>query len=263
MDPRTARLPGVLPADPHDWLRVDDAFAAQMAERDRLVAEVPHLVHTVLPTGRVAAAELYTMVLDVLARTPGYRVDVASVLRPDGVVVALDAAAPLLTLGRLIQEDLCILQAARPGAAGAPPAGHTMTAAILCFPSGWTLAQKIGQPLIRIHQPVPPYSEDIARRVQRLFDAIRPGQILWRANAHSHADATLFQPRVEADDRPRSPDGPYLRSERQCFVRLPKTQAVVFSIHTYVVRRTALSAAEQAGLATYLAQRGLSHQPES
>jgi hypothetical protein len=31
---------------------------------------------------------------------------------------------------------------------------------------------------------------------------------------------------------------PYLRSERQCVLRLPKTRACVFSIHTYVLART-------------------------
>ena len=29
MDPRTARLPGILPVEGEDWLRVDDAFAAR------------------------------------------------------------------------------------------------------------------------------------------------------------------------------------------------------------------------------------------
>ena len=32
-------------------------------------------------------------------------------------------------------------------------------------------------------------------------------------------------------------DYPYLRSERQCVLRLPETRACVFSIHTYVMAR--------------------------
>jgi dimethylamine monooxygenase subunit A len=241
MDPRTSRLPGVLPLEGDDWLRVDDAYAAQMAERDRLIATVPELVSATLPQGSAAAAELYQMVLEVLTRTSGYRVTASSVTRPDGLEVPLDVTAPLPTLGRLIQEDLCILEAGNDG--------HIMTAAILCFPSGWTLAQKIGQPLIRIHRPVPPYTGDIARRVQRLFDAIRPGQVLWRANAHVHADPSLFRPHLEGEEVPRLSDAPYLRSERQCFVRLPQTHAVVFSIHTYLLRRTDLTPDQQATLA--------------
>ena len=37
------------------------------------------------------------------------------------------------------------------------------------------------------------------------------------------------------------PDRPYIRSERQCLVRLPKTGAVVFSIHTRVIHESSLT----------------------
>ena len=40
-----------------------------------------------------------------------------------------------------------------------------------------------------------------------------------------------------------------MRSERQCLVRLPQTGAVVFAIHTYVVRMADLTQAERDGLA--------------
>ena len=63
MDPRTNRLPGVLPLEGDDWLRVDEAFAAQMAERDRLLAGMPDQVHALMPQGVPAATELYGRVL--------------------------------------------------------------------------------------------------------------------------------------------------------------------------------------------------------
>ena len=53
-------------------------------------------------------------------------------------------------------------------------AEHVLTGAILCFPSNWTLAQKFGMRLARIHLPVERYDEAVARRVQRLFDACGP-----------------------------------------------------------------------------------------
>ncbi|MGL6209364.1 MAG: heme-dependent oxidative N-demethylase family protein, partial [Paracoccaceae bacterium] len=58
MDPRTARLPGVLPVDGDDWLRADDAFAGQMAERDRLIGGHLDLVHAQRAEGLPAAQEL-------------------------------------------------------------------------------------------------------------------------------------------------------------------------------------------------------------
>ncbi|MFE3835505.1 heme-dependent oxidative N-demethylase family protein [Pseudogemmobacter sonorensis] len=255
MDPRTARLPGILPVEPRadgrpDWLRVDDAFAGQMRLRDHLISTRPEAVHALSGPARPAAQELYARVLSDLAATPGYRIGRAEALRPDGVAVALEAEAPLLTLGRLVQEDLCLMEQAEPGGE------HALTGAILCFPASWTLAQKIGRPLVAIHRPVAPYDEGLARRVQRLFDAIRPEQPLWRMNWLTYDDPALHQPRAEGESRPdpspdSSPDIPgphsgaapkrmFVRCERQCLLRLPASRAVVFSIHSYVVRAATL-----------------------
>ncbi len=242
-DPRLSRLPGILPLDPADWLRVDEAYAGQMALRDRLIADSAPLVHALLPEGRAAAAELYA---EILRRLPslGFRLDAEAALRPDGIAVPLDPGNPLLTLGRLVQEDLCLMEA---GAPFGHPEEHVLTGAILCFPASWTLAEKIGRPLVRIHAPVPSYDAGLAPRVQRLFDAIAPERPLWRMNAHRYADPALFAPRTENDPRPRPEGGgTFMRCERQCLLRLPRTGAVVFSIHTYVVPVERLPADKQA-----------------
>jgi dimethylamine monooxygenase subunit A len=240
MDPRTSRLPGVVPLEGDAWLRVDDAFAGQMAERDRLIADRPGVVHDLLPEGQGAAAELYARVLARLAGQPGYRIASDAVTRPDGVTIALDPASPLLTLGRLVQEDLCILQQQGDE--------HVLTGAILCFPASWTLAQKIGRPLSGIHVPVASYDDRIAASVQRMFNAIRVEQPLWRANSLLYDDAALHQPRTEGARRPRPVDKTYVRSERQCLLRLPETRAVIFTIHTYVVRRSTLTPEVEAAI---------------
>jgi len=113
---------------------------------------------------------------------------------------------------------------------------------VLCFPASWTLSEKFMQPLIGIHDTVDDYDEGIARRVQRLFDGVQVGRPLWRFNALWYADASLHQPH-SVDDRRKQVDdatAPYFRSERQCIIRLPKTRAVVFSIHTYMLARASL-----------------------
>jgi dimethylamine monooxygenase subunit A len=240
MEPATARLPGIQPVRDDSWLVVDEAFAGQMGARDRLIAESPALVHAMQEGARPAAEELYDAVLAKLARTEGYRLGAGCVLRPDGVEVELQPAEPLLTLGRLVQEDLCLMQ--KQGDE------HVLTAAILCFPASWTLAEKLGRAMIGIHQPVAEYSPDLAKRVQRLFDAIRPEQPLWRMNYNVYAEAELFQPRREADPQPVQRAGRYLRSERQCLLRLPQSDAVLFSIHTYLVPIETLSGSARDGL---------------
>jgi hypothetical protein len=41
---------------------------------------------------------------------------------------------------------------------------------------------------------------------------------------------------------------PFVRSERQCLIRLPESRAVLFSIHTYVVARENLTPEQAAAL---------------
>ncbi len=224
-DPRTPRaLPGIQPADMESWLHQDDAFAAQMAHRAALLETRRDDVLALDPGAEPAAHELLDLVLH--HSYPGSTDDV---LRPDGVRVAIDRAHPLDTLCKLVQEDFCILQ--KHGTE------HVLTGAILCFPASWRLSEKFMRPLVDIHLPVGSYDGNVARRVQRLFDGIQPGRPLWRFNALWYDDPELHQPRSASDPRNIRDRGttPYLRSERQTLLRLPKTGAVVFSIHTYVL----------------------------
>jgi hypothetical protein len=235
-DPATRRLPGIQPVEGRDWLRVDEVYAGQMALRDRLIAGQPQVVHALLPEARPAADELFGVVLDWLRGEPGFRVAADSVTRPDGVTVPLDRAEPLLTLGRLVQQDLCLMQASGDE--------YALTGAVLCFPASWTLAQKIGRPMTGIHQPVAIYDAALAARVHRLFTMIRPEQPLWRMNFFSYDDYLLHRPRVEGDYRLQPLGRAYVRCERQTLLRLPVTQAVVFAIHTIIVDAAGLGEAE-------------------
>jgi dimethylamine monooxygenase subunit A len=224
-----ARLPQMYPVTPGDWLRVDQAYGAQLAVKARLIAADRARVIAVLPGAEAALEELLQVVLAELAARPDFRVLPGRVTRPDGQTVAVDPADPFLTLSQLVQEDLCLHQ--KQGEE------HVLTAALLCFPAAWTLAEKIGRPLRSIHIPVPRYDDGIAARVQRMFDMIGPDRALWRANLLRYDDPALFQPHREATPRPvGTATSPYLRSERQTIRRLPATDSVVFTIHTTVVR---------------------------
>ena len=66
VDPRTRRLPGVVPFELETWLEVDTAYGAQMALRDHLIATQPDEVMGLDESARPAAEELYDMVLGLL-----------------------------------------------------------------------------------------------------------------------------------------------------------------------------------------------------
>lgn len=227
------KLPGIQPLPMEDLLIRDDAFAGQMGERDRLLQGAREAVLQMQEVARPAADELLELVLQ--RAYPGAGERPAQVLRPDGVTVAVDYGDPLGSLGRLVQEDFCILQ--KQGDE------HVLTGAVLCFPASWLLSEKIGRPLTGIHVPVDSYDPQVAARVQRLFDGVQADRPLWRFNALTYNDPTLHLPRSQYDRRDDRHDqaAGYLRSERQVILRLPRTRAVVFVIHTFVVERGAVS----------------------
>lgn len=253
MDPRTARAPGLCPLEPIDWTVVHDDFAAQMAYREELVVRERAAVIDALPGSEAGVAELFDVLLAHLAAKPGYAVEADAVIRPDGVTVAVDRADPLATMGRLAAEDFCLME---PDAASGE---YRLTAAVLCFPSRWLLSEKIGRPLTIIHDPVPYYDDALARRVNRVFEALRPGRGLVRCNWLVHTNLELFQPMGR--DGPRAPrsdgsGGPlYLRTERQSLVRLPETGAVVFAIKTSTTPVAQLDAETLSGMVTAFEER--------
>ncbi|WP_367181285.1 DUF3445 domain-containing protein [uncultured Roseobacter sp.] len=226
-------LPGVQPLDPTAWLRVDEAYAAQMAHRRHLIATRRADVYWQDPTAADAAREVLSEALKHLPAL-GFEVSGQMCRCPDGAVVDLAGDAPLLALGQILQEDICLMEKRRDA--------HVLNAAILCFPASWRLREKVGRPLIAIHDTVAEYDDAIARRVQRLFDGVQVGRPLWRYNRLWYDDPELFQPRSASEPRriaPGQAEAAYQRAERQSLVRLPQTGAVVFSIHTYVVKRSA------------------------
>ena len=239
--PAGRRLPGIMPLDRTDWLLCDEVYAEQMTERAALLATRSADVLATLPEAEPAVLELLDEVLSDLPAL-GFKIRSDHILRPDGQTVALDRTRPLWTIGHLLQADFCVLQ--KPKEASE----HVLTGAVLCFPSSWTLSEKLGKPLMRIHVPVDSYDTHMGARVQRMFDAMRPEQPLWRANVLRYTNPALYQPQPEFAPKEKRDGGAYIRSERQCLLKLPRTGAVVFSIHTAQVSRDSLTEEQRIAL---------------
>jgi hypothetical protein len=235
-DPALSRMPGMRPVE-GSWITVDDAYAAQMAERARLWHVARDAVRIVTPGADEAVAEVLEVALRALPTA--FRREGGAVVRPGGVRVATEGEEPFGVLNRLLQEDLLVLE--RRGAE------HVLIAGLLCFPAHWTLSEKVGHPLTRIHAPVPDYDAALAARVQRLMDRVQPGRPIWRANVLAHDEATLHRPRSEWTVRPRREAARYLRSERQTLLRLPRTGAVLFAVHTFLVPLDRLTPEQRTG----------------
>ncbi len=249
LEPRTARPPGLAPLGELPLALAGPDFAAQMAERERLLAAARDTCIAARPEGAEPARELLGHVIAAMDGREGFALEAGRWRRPDGARVAPDADDPLASLGAMTAEDWCLLSPD-------PAAGeYRLLAAVLCFPSRWSLAEKLGRPLTAIHAPVPDYDAALARRVNRVFEGLRAGRPVWRVNWLVHPTAELHLPLGEGEKaapRPARAERLYLRVERQTLTRLPGTGAVAFGIRTRVTPIEALAPAVARGLADAL-----------
>jgi len=192
------------------------------------------------PPSRCAACRDSRAVFQALSTAEDACGELRNIICAEGGHPASDAVHPLLDAASHVQEDLCILQK--------QDDQHILTAAVMCFPSSWDVRQKIGRSIASIHQPVPEFSP-VSSIVERMLSAIRIEQPLGRANFLIYTDPELHQPRGEGISKPIDPAAPrYIRVERQTFRRLPKSLAVVFAIHTYIVAEETLPEDEHTAL---------------
>lgn len=233
-DPALVRMPGMRPVE-GQWIVVDEAYSAQIALRVQLLRDRRAAVTASLPGAEPAMAEALEAVIAALPS--GFRRDGGAVTCPDGRVVQI-GGPPFDVLAQLVQEDILLLERR--------DMEHILIAGLLCFPSLWTLGEKIGRPLRRIHRPVERYDADVAHRVQRLLDRAPPGRAMWRANAMGYDEPSLHRPMREGASRPAGPVR-YVRSERQTILRLPRTGAALFAIHVWVVALEDLTPAQREG----------------
>lgn len=134
-----------------------------------------------------------------------------------------------------IPEDICLLQASAEG--------YRLTAASLCSPSNWQLADKTGRSLDEIHAPVPRYgvdqgghsgesTESLAARVNRLLARLPAEKALLRYNWSIQPGNELHWWGPEAAKT--NQQALYWRVERQTLRRLPETGAIVFAIRIFL-----------------------------
>jgi len=255
LEPPYRMTMGLLPLAPAEWIEIDDAFASDIAERERLLAERHGEVFASVPGSEAGGREVLDRLAEHLqAQFPThYRRDGSALIRlHDGrrFDLAQPGMHPLDLAGRLVQEDLCLMR--RQGES------FLLAAASLCFPTRWRLADKIGRPLAEIHAPVPGFAATLGKPVERFFDRVAPGKAVWRANWSLNDDPTLFQPggHFRADHNPaitaeNAGDKLWLRVERQTLTRLAESGDVLFTIRILQepLTRTAASGTRAARLA--------------
>jgi dimethylamine monooxygenase subunit A len=197
-----------------DWLSADVFREQELALRNRLLDEQRDLVFAVKASAEAAAAETLALVENWLAT--------------HGLAQPQTGFHPLEAAGRAVQEDLCLMIRHEHG--------WHLDGAVLCFPSFWSLTEKFGRTTDGLHDGVAHYDDELAPRIDRFFDRMRPSQVVWRRNLSVKPYPLLFVPLPKraqpVGDLSTTSDGSpfWLRSEFQTLQLLPESGAILFTI---------------------------------
>lgn len=144
---------------------------------------------------------------------------------------------PLDFIGRHVQEDL-ILMVQRDG-------DLYLDAGQLCFPANWSLAFNHGMGFKNIHFPIPGFKEEglderILQFLLRLEAGNPWGRKNWSLMAGNRMETSLETFDVWGKDRKKvtvenAGEFVHLRVEVQKLFRLPRSNAILFTIHTHLL----------------------------
>ena len=144
---------------------------------------------------------------------------------------------PLDFIGRHVQEDLLIMMQ-RDG-------NLYLDAGQLCFPANWSLYFDAGMSFKEIHAPIPGFSSDqLDDRIQQFLMRIEAGSPWWRKNwslmAGNRLDTSLEtfsewgQARKQVT-KENAGELVHFRVEVQKLFRLPKSNGILFTIHSHML----------------------------
>ena len=236
-DGREFRLEmGLAPLVIENWIEFDGEAGSQLRQRAELLRTDRDQVLQYLDEAEAACLELNRVLREhLLEFLPGHFSGNADAVRvrESGVVLARPQSGleALEQLAHLAQEDFCVLSA------NDQP---RLIAGLVCFPSHWRLAEKIGRTSDEIHPSVPGFADRLSAPTNSVLEKLLPERPVWRVNWTIHDSDALHTPdskRFSAGlTRDNVLQSTWLRIERQTLRRLPETGAVIFTIRTYQER---------------------------
>jgi len=212
-----------------------DAYEEQVALKRHLLRTDPDNYYRKLPHAHEACGEAADFLEPLVGELLGHQ--------PNCLGGDKDAEVdPLLSLAKRVQEDLAVLS-------GDPGTGHAILAGVVCFPSGWSISQKIGKSMDGTHAPVPEYASVFSKPVHHLLNRLKVNRPVWRMNwgvrgcgqlDQSPKHDRLLKARLARLTGRNVGQRCFFRVERQTLSRLPETNAILFTIHTHQCRLDAL-----------------------
>lgn len=233
---------GLSSLQPEQWIEPDELFDDYFQNKTALFNTQPDSVYGELPESLSAQQEFSTRLLSHLTQHHSNRYSVHTSgkeqQKSNDALIFENKTWPIATNEKClwhsslwIQDDICLLQEKK--------GEFILTAASLCAPSEWRLADKLGEPMFNIHAPVPGLNNKIGTQINHVLAKLSPLRPFQRFNwsiKESHQLALIpNQDSLETTSEDSSDcSGLYVRVERQTLTRLPKTQAIAFTIRVYI-----------------------------
>lgn len=142
-----------------------------------------------------------------------------------------DDGEKLLALARAWEPDFVWMHPNEDGT-------FCLVGGVVCFPSLWSLRDKLNKPIAGVHGPVPDLNESLGRQIDTFLAALVPDAAWTRENLGFSRDAERnhhpSRPRRRLDESVTI-DEVWLRVEQQLLLKLPASGSVLFGIRVEVV----------------------------
>jgi hypothetical protein len=219
-----------LPGD-ETVLQMTDEYRTQVELRQQLLSS-EHREHYLVdpPQMRSAAREI----VQWLAKRDGtFIIDGNRVRHPASAATVPLSDASFEWLGCQLQEDMVLLS-------GVAERGFPIVAGCVCFPSGWSLKEKLGRSMLSIHREVPEFETELHPPTRRLLERLPTEKTVWRTNWGVRASDQLDQSPRHAESLLRATNSVTPQNAgRRCFFRVEFQTltrlaggAILFTIHT-------------------------------
>ncbi|MBH0162777.1 heme-dependent oxidative N-demethylase family protein [Fictibacillus sp. 26RED30] len=150
---------------------------------------------------------------------------------------------PLFFISHHVQEDLIYMRQRDDNL--------YLDAGQLCFPANWSLAFNIGMKFKNIHHPIPGFKEEgLDQRILQFLMRLEAGtpweRLNWSLMAGDRLDTSLetfdqWGKLRKHVTRENAGELVHIRVEVQKLFRLPRTNSILFSIHTHLLSLEQLS----------------------
>ena len=231
---------------PESWILIGAEHAEMMRRKRARLDEYQSFYYGSLPESLPAQRELRQRVTThLVADHPQSFERVGSVVRSliTGQTLDLDddSTEPLLQLSYLIEEDFMLMDEF-----GGTP---RITAASNAYSTSGRLVASVGHDVAWAHEPVTQLTQKLGGRINQVLGSIHASNPCERFNWQLTPMATVFFPHDDPHaanaaamhavvetlrhDSARTGELLWIRVERQTLSRLPESNAVAFSLHTY------------------------------